>query len=478
MNIILKSFDGPLHRATATSAFRGYAIDTCIYITNNNEDDPQINAKNMIWMPAALLREGHYPDVDWNTILPLDAELIENMRNCEMRFLYMVERYAKHCVLSYRDRKRQYLEHLRFWNHTLEQEHIDLCVMNHAPHQAYDLVLYELCKLKNIPVMHLERCYSVEGVLVSEDFEKSDENLLTTFTKLKAEYANPEKEVPLSPSYEKFFQGETNDEDNAPWFAISREKYMTQKSFLAKWGRKSLNLMQRKPWEFLSAALSPSTWSRKLAQHHTALLYDKLTSLPDLSAPYIYAPLQAQPEEGISPRAGAFENQELIIQMLAACAPDGVRIYVKEHPNQGEMYRNEAFYQTMADIPAVTLVPRTFDTFELIRNSKAVATATGTAGLQALFRGKPFLMFGHRWCQYAPGVYKIRTTKDCQDAMQDIFTRDIVPSLHDLRVFLKAVEECSVPFEGGPNIPGKSSPHDRAVGMGEMLHKKLEPLFT
>ena len=478
MNIILKSFDGPLHTRIATSAFQGCAIDTCIYIANFNEYKPKINAKKMQWMPAAPLLEGRYPDIDWNTMIPLDEELIENMYSCEMRFFYMVERYAKHSVLSYRDRKRQYLDHLRFWNHTLEHENIDLCVMNHAPHQAYDLVLYELCKLKGIPIFHLERCYSVEGVLVAEDFEKSDEKILTTFTKLKEEYADPEKEILLSPSYEECFNQETAEKDEAPWHALSPEKHMTKKGFLTKWSGKSMGLLRHKPWKFICAVLSPSTWARKLTQHRTVLLYDKLSSQPDLSVPYIYAPLQAQPEEGVSPRAGAFENQELIIQMIAACAPSGVRIYVKDHPNQGEMYRNEEFYRSMARIPSVTIVPKSFDTFQLIRNSKAVATATGTAGFEALFREKPFIMFGHRWCQYAPGVHIVRTTEDCQKAMMNIFEKGEKPSLRELRLYLKAIEECSVPFEGGPTVPGQPSPEERAKEVGAILNKKLAPLFA
>ncbi|MDP7477526.1 MAG: hypothetical protein QF442_03700, partial [Candidatus Peribacteraceae bacterium] len=88
--------------------------------------------------------------------------------------------------------------------------------------------------------------------------------------------------------------------------------------------------------------------------------------------------------------------------MLAACIPEGVQIYVKEHPNQGELLRDVEFYETLNATASVTLVPRSTNTFDLSENAVAIATATGNAGLEGLFKGRPVLLFGHRYYQYAP----------------------------------------------------------------------------
>ena len=51
------------------------------------------------------------------------------------------------------------------------------------------------------------------------------------------------------------------------------------------------------------------------------------------------------------------------------------------------------------------------------------------------------------------------------------------PSLRELRIFLKAVDDISVPFEGGPT-EGKASPEERARVMGEMMNRTLKALLT
>jgi hypothetical protein len=84
------------------------------------------------------------------------------------------------------------------------------------------------------------------------------------------------------------------------------------------------------------------------------------------------------------------------------------------------------------------------DTFQLREHCKAVATCTGTAGVEALFRGKPVLLFGHRFYQYAKGVYMIHTAKECKDAIHSIFVEEKTPTLLDCRLYLKAMEETCV----------------------------------
>jgi hypothetical protein len=52
------------------------------------------------------------------------------------------------------------------------------------------------------------------------------------------------------------------------------------------------------------------------------------------------------------------------------------------------------------------------DSFDLIDRSLAVATTGGTAGIEAVARGKPVLLFGDAWYRNCPGVYRVRNCKD------------------------------------------------------------------
>jgi hypothetical protein len=162
---------------------------------------------------------------------------------------------------------------------------------------------------------------------------------------------------------------------------------------------------------------------------------------------FIYVPLHLQPECTTTPMAGAFVEQQLMVQLLAAAAPADVLIYVKEHPMQdkyGVVSRSESFYQDLLDIPNVRLVPRGTSTYDLMKNCAAVSTATGAAGWEGLFRNKPYLMFGHHVYQYAPGVLRVSNLQNCRRALTVIFTERYAPEIGELRLFLKAVEETAI----------------------------------
>jgi|SaaInlV_165m_DNA_2_1040747.scaffolds.fasta_scaffold09733_2 hypothetical protein len=478
VNIILKAFDGPLHKKIVTEAFLNRKIGKCISITNGEEYTPDIDAQDIQWMSAKDLRAGRYPEIDWTKYKPLDEKLIEKMRHCEIGFLSMIERYALHGEIPYRERRQQYLDHLRYWNHTLENEDINLLLLFHAPHQCYDYVIYMLCKLKGIPTYFLEHYLVVDGISLLQDFEISGEQLLPAFKKLQQEYSDPSLPIPLSQSYEDFYKVQTT-KDIAAQSTPLREKHLTKKHFLTKWYRKGLSTLRHKPKQFFSSLCSANVWSRKLKEHRMTQFYDDHVEKPDFSSPYIYAPLHMQPEESVSPRGGAFQNQELIMQMLAAHIPPGVNIYIKEHPAQGELCRSEEFYRTLLQIPSVKFMPRNTDTFQLMRNAKAVATVTGTVGIEAIFREKPVLMFGHRFYQYAPGIYRIHTNDDCRNAVQSIFQDEETPSLHDLRLFLKAMQDASTPYIMKPATDKQRDLQNTyLIDTGKIIHKTLTPLFT
>lgn len=465
MNVILKAFEGPFGQMMMDEAFRGLDIGTCISL-NNTGTTPSFPAKNHRWMSASDLRAGRYPGIDWNQITPLDEELVEKMDPCEAMFLSMIERYARHGDISYPRRKRQYFAHLRYWNHVLEQEKIGLYLLFNSPHQCYDYVIYELCKIKGIPTYNLEFYNCVNDMIIASDFRTSAQELVPAFERLRKEYADPKKPIPLSPSYDAYYQEATSG-GSVPIVIGKADQHLKKTTFLAKWGDRAWSLLRRHPGAFVRFLLSPDVWARKIAQHRTAKFYDDHAVTPDLSQPYIYAPLHLQPEDAVTPRGGGFRNQELVIQLVAACLPPGVRIYVKEHPMQGELCRDEAFYRSMTDLPNVSFVPRKFSTFTLLKHCKAVATVTGTAGFEGLFFGKPCLMFGHRFYQYAPGVHPIHTTDDCKKAVDAIFTKGETPKPRDLRLFMKAMDDCATRYYWKPKTPeqlAEQVPQVRATG--------------
>jgi hypothetical protein len=131
----------------------------------------------------------------------------------------------------------------------------------------------------------------------------------------------------------------------------------------------------------------------------------------DPGTPYVAFLMHYQPEEATLPRGGVFAQQLNVIVKLRALLPPSVNILVKENRatfraplTLATAVRSRAFYKAVASVPGTYLVPLQRDTFELIDHSLAVATITGTVGLEALVRGKRVLIFGDATYREFSGV--------------------------------------------------------------------------
>jgi hypothetical protein len=136
-----------------------------------------------------------------------------------------------------------------------------------------------------------------------------------------------------------------------------------------------------------------------------------------------------QPERTSLPEGGIFAQQWLLIKALSIAMPKDWVLYVKEHPSifTGKFvpkYRDMAFYEDIFRLQNVHLIPLEFDTFELIDNAMAIATITGTVGIQALIRGRPVLLFGNGNYKECSGVFSVRTTEDIEKAINSIINID------------------------------------------------------
>ncbi len=457
------------------SMTKGLDIGTCISICDAPDMLPEFDTDvEHIYIPALPLRAGQYPDVDWSEIAPLDEELIESMAHCETVFLKMVERYAIYDDMSYIERKRQYLRHLRFWSHMLDEKKIDLMLLRGPPHQCYDLVIWHLCRHKGIRTLSMSVFYSMDLICVDENWEEVGTDIRVRMEELMEEYKHSDTPIELTPEFEEYFTMYALKRTTLSWTMSPDHPHLMHKNFLIKWIGPGLRVLIRKPGYFLLSVFSLKFWIRKCRHHNTRTVYDRLAKEPDLTVPYIYYPLHMQPEATTCPMAGAFVEQELIAQMLAACIPEGVQIYVKEHPNQGELLRDVEFYETLNATASVTLVPRSTNTFDLSENAVAIATATGNAGLEGLFKGRPVLLFGHRYYQYAPCVYRIRSTEDCHNAMESIFNNNERPTARDMRIFLKAAEETAgLCYRGPASARPPETREERSAKMGEYVRQKI-----
>jgi capsule polysaccharide modification protein KpsS len=134
--------------------------------------------------------------------------------------------------------------------------------------------------------------------------------------------------------------------------------------------------------------------------------------------------------------------------LISTSLPNGVYLYVKEHPSywfrdwhegMGES-RNRKYYDDIVALRNVKLIRHDYNSLEIVDHCSALVTITGTAGFEALFRGKPVMLFGEQVYSEFPGVFRVRTTEDCELAVKQIINGNVHIADRDLRIALKAIE--------------------------------------
>jgi hypothetical protein len=165
--------------------------------------------------------------------------------------------------------------------------------------------------------------------------------------------------------------------------------------------------------------------------------------------------------------------------MISKYAPKNVLIYIKEHPKQTSFCRDAKFYKNLLSIRNVVLVRKNTDSYELIKNAVAVATSTGTPGWEALFREKPVMMFGSYIYQFADGVFKIKTNDDCIEAIKEIFINNKKPTLRSTRIFLKAIEDVSLPAVIDPDylVVSNLSFSENVINITQALKEEINKII-
>lgn len=207
---------------------------------------------------------------------------------------------------------------------------------------------------------------------------------------------------------------------------------------------------------------------RRYEKRHSYLLLDRLNSYVRLhrsaksldrlcipmdeisqSTDFVYFPLAREPERNIAGVSPDMAHQHFAVWALAKALPAGFLLLVKEHQTAIGP-RPDQFYESLAAIPNVVLVPPHQSSFELIDRARATAVVTGTAGLEAAARGKPVISFGaHNLFNVIPHVRQVTSwatlAKDVADLLAAGDTADAVERRsNDGRRFLTALVQAGI----------------------------------
>ena len=342
---------------------------------------PEMKGKNVLTYNNKTVKTGaFFTSIDWNKIKPLNRAIIEKMSFCEVETMKMFER-LKIEPKYYENRKRQYMAHLRYWNHILDTYNIEVFFRYSPPHMGYDNVIYHLCKLKGIKIIMLYQFYSKYAYFTYD-------NVRDPFPSFDIDYAIEKTKNTELKFLKSLYDRHTKKElPEIKPVVIPNLKYIVR-------GQRRLKD------------------KKKLAIN----FYNRKSIMPDYNIKYIYFPLHYQYEGTTCPLGSVFVDQILAIEILSKL---GIRIYVKEHPRISHN-RTVEYYQKLLLLKNVSLINSTVDNYSLIDNSFCVSTITGTAGWEGILRGKACLMFGYHFYYKFPGVFQIDSVETAKKAFDKI----------------------------------------------------------
>lgn len=254
------------------------------------------------------------------------------------------------------------------------------------PHFGPDLILYSIAKELNIHTIMLSQSLFPNKFFYSYKIED-----FGTFTHIQSKYCEPIK-------IEKQFKKELFYMKTLP------KRKNCIKVFIGKVLKRLLR--SKRLNTSLDIALNQYTKCKTFYKNSKNLPKKNI----NLNLNYVYFALHLQPELTTSAIGSKYADQILAIEHLTSFLPNDYFIYVKENPKQTYKERNNTFYKRLSLLDNVILVPPTLNTYDLIENSKFVATITGTVGYEALSGGKAVLVFGNPWYKSLHGVFIFNDT--------------------------------------------------------------------
>ena len=224
---------------------------------------------------------------------------------------------------------------------------------------------------------------------------------------------------------------------NAPFadLAVKHQRDVFARTFQPKHDEPMRRAFIHKPIGFAAPAI---TWREYYTYRDWALIqkrawlrrYQALTKSFSLAsatdAPYVLFALHYQPERTTMPEGGWFADQENAIRMISESLPAGWKILVKEHASQflwqteGELGRDPGYFDRLANIPNVSLVPLDVSATALLEHSMGVVTITGTIGWEAILRGVAVITMASAWFEAPQVTLPARDALTMTQALQKI----------------------------------------------------------
>jgi hypothetical protein len=463
----------------------------------------------VVWHDTADAKRNLFPKECQHFTNAAFTEVCQEIWREEGQVVYdMLNRFDHSRDFSFLERQQYFYEALIYWNALIDFYKPELVIFPCPPHVVYDYIVLALCRKKNIKTIMFDEatilppyCFAISDYLESRrkyfslesSNKEKDKKVNLIIEKIKSTYDNakPIREIiahknlkkrSISQKFKEYMQYLAILIYESLNYVASKRKGLSKSKVNDSACFKEYNVSFKDSFTSalqISNSILQLIKERNLSEKRYDLYYS-LCKEPEQNEKYIYLALAGQPERTSNPQGGVFAYQILIANIIVNSLPDGWVLYIKEHPNQFHpfmhvnMYRDENYYKLLSENKRIKLIRTNYDPFALIDNAKAVASISGTTGIEGIIRNKPALIFGEPWYIKCPGVFKINNLIECQKAISTILNNYRVNA--DIVIdYLNAIP--FVTFEGlGDPLPNDYgvSKEDNAYNISVLILNALK----
>lgn len=401
----------------------------------------------------------------------LTAEMREKLAHYEKMFVLSTDRLAFFPIPQI-ERCRLFYRFVCHFYKIFKEERIDALVLFGIPHGLASIAAFGLAKAMGLKALYVDwGGLDTNLAIVETDFKPR-----RSYTGLQTRLGLVANESGVSEVHElvqRSIHKDTNMNPPKPrnrWRVFLR----TIGSLLLKrpFGRYDMPEFFLDPGRRIRISYVPSLVRFFYEASKAIRFYDRraLTILPDEKALVVF--LHFQPEAVTMPQGGIFADQLLVMDLLLAALPEGMTVWVKEHPFMFDMFaqdkheRSVKFYEYLLKDSRVRFIDRSVTSRTLLEKGVIFASTNGTVSWEAMRIGKPCIIFGWSWFSQCKSCFVVDSVDSLKAAFAAAARKTPVEILADLDEFLAEFENRlihAVPWRYALDYVEKDFSYDASV---------------
>lgn len=157
---------------------------------------------------------------------------------------------------------------------------------------------------------------------------------------------------------------------------------------------------------------------------------------------FVFFPLQYPYESRLTVFSPEFFKQSFLVEYLSRILPQGVELFVKQHPNHPGK-QSPAWIRRVENHDRVTVLNPAFNAHEAVDHAESVVVTNNTVGFEALFHNTPLVVLGRAFYEDVPAVAHVKELSTLPASLADALDRKITDST--VRSSIYSLQEATYP---------------------------------